>query len=111
MSQITPRVLLGVFTMVTAVAGPFPGAAAPAAGPLRVCEANRRYFADGSGKPLLLVGSHVWNNLQDMGETDPPEPFDWAAYLDFLERHNHNFVRLWRWELTRSIWGRPPSWP
>lgn len=74
---------------------------APASGPLRVCEANPRYFADASGKAALLVGSHVWNNLQDIAATDPPTPFDWDAYLGFLERHHHNFVRLWRWELTR----------
>ena len=75
--------------------------AAPASGPLRVCKKNPRYFADSSGRPVLLVGSHVWNNLQDMGVTDPPPPFDWGAYLGFLEQHHHNFVRLWRWELTR----------
>ncbi len=75
--------------------------AAPASGPLRVCEKNPRYFADASGEAVLLVGSHVWNNLQDMGPTDPPQPFDWSAYLDFLEKYHHNFVRLWRWELTQ----------
>jgi len=100
MSRITPMILLGVFAMAMLLTGTSAGGAAPATGPLSVCEANPRYFADGSGKPILLVGSHVWNNLQDMGETDPPEAFDWEAYLDFLERHNHNFVRLWRWELT-----------
>jgi hypothetical protein len=25
-------------------------------------------------------------------------PFDFAAYLDFLEAHYHNFMRLWAWE-------------
>lgn len=74
--------------------------AASASGPLRVCKANPRYFADASGKAILLVGSHVWNNLQDIGDTDPPPAFNWNAYLDFLSRHNHNFIRLWRWELT-----------
>ncbi len=73
-----------------------------AAGPLRVHPDNRRYLTDGSGRAVLLVGSHTWNNLQDMGEVDPPPAFEWEAYLDFLSQHNHNFVRLWRWELT--IW-------
>lgn len=100
MSKATTKMIWGVFTMGIAVAGPLAGETAPASGPLRVCEANPRYFADGTGKPVLLVGSHVWNNLQDMGPTDPPEAFDWDAYLEFLTRHNHNFVRLWRWELT-----------
>ena len=27
-----------------------------------------------------------------------PERFDYDAYLDFLEAHGHNFIRLWRWE-------------
>jgi hypothetical protein len=74
----------------------------PAAGPLRVSRDNPRYFTDGSGKAVLLTGAHTWNNLQDMGETDPPPAFDWEAYLGFLTQHDHNFVRLWRWELT--IW-------
>jgi len=72
------------------------------AAPLRVHPDNPRYFADESGRAVLLVGAHTWNSLQDMGETDPPPSFDWDAYLAFLEAHNHNFVRLWRWELT--IW-------
>jgi hypothetical protein len=37
-----------------------------------------------------------------MGETNPPPAFDFNGYLDFLERHHHNFIRLWRWEL--AIW-------
>ena len=71
-----------------------------ATGPLRVCQANPRYFADAAGRPVLLVGSHVWNSLQDMGQDDPPAPFDWDAYLAFLETHGHNFIRLWHWDLT-----------
>ena len=76
-------------------------AAAPATGPLRVSQANPRYFADGSGRIIYLTGSHTWNNLQDMGEADPPPAFDFGAYLDFLERRQHSFIRLWRWELVR----------
>jgi len=70
----------------------------PAAGPLRVLPENPRYFTDGSGKAVYLTGSHTWNNLVDMGPADPPPAFDFAAYLDFLGRHNHNFMRLWTWE-------------
>jgi len=69
-------------------------------GSLRLCQANPRYFSDGSGKAIYLTGSHTWNNLVDMGETDPPAKFDFAAYLDFLKRHNHNFMRMWTWELA-----------
>src|SRR5947208_1534759 len=72
---------------------------APARGPLRVHPDNPRYFTDGSGRAVYLTGAHTWNNLQDMGPTDPPPAFDFAAYLDFLKRLHHNFIRLWRWEL------------
>lgn len=78
--------------------------AAPASGPLKVHPRNPRYFADGSGKAILLVGSHTWNNLVDIADEDPPQPFDFDAYLDFLREHNHNFIRLWTWELASSTW-------
>jgi hypothetical protein len=77
--------------------------AAPARGPLRVHPANRRYFTDGSGKVVFLTGSHTWGNLQDYtyGTKPSPPPLDFDAYLAFLERHHHNFFRLWAWE---SAW-------
>jgi hypothetical protein len=62
---------------------------------------NPRYFADASGKTVYLTGSHTWNSLQDMGFTDPPAAFGFEVYLDFLEKHHHNFIRLWRWELPK----------
>ncbi len=72
----------------------------PASGPLRVCPRNPRYFCDAGGRAVLLVGSHTWNNLVDMGRSDPPEAFDFDAYLDFLGRYGHNFIRLWAWDST-----------
>jgi len=83
------------------------GRAEKATGPLRVHPGNPRYFADGSGRAVCLTGSHTWNNLQDMGPSDPPAAFDWHWYLDFLERFHHNFIRLWRWELT--VWDTTPN--
>lgn len=86
---------------------------APAAGPLRVHPDNRRYFTDGTGRAVYLTGSHVWNNLVDMGPDDPPPEFDFDAYLKFLARHGHNFVRLWTWELVcwdsraNGQWAKP----
>ncbi|MBN2476228.1 MAG: twin-arginine translocation signal domain-containing protein [Pirellulales bacterium] len=71
---------------------------APAAGPLRVHPDNRRYFTDGTGKAVYLTGSHTWSNLVDMGPTDPPEPFDFAACLEWTRRLGHNFIRGWTWE-------------
>lgn len=71
-------------------------------GPLRVCTSNPRYFADQSGQPIYLTGLHTWNNFQDRSYADPPSPFHFDAYLDFLKQHNHNFIRLWLWE--QSAW-------
>jgi hypothetical protein len=70
-------------------------------GPLRRCGDNPRYFADRDGKAVLLTGSHVWYNLVDMGPQDPPEPFDYPAYLDWMIEHHHNFMRMWTWEMTQ----------
>jgi Putative collagen-binding domain of a collagenase len=72
-----------------------------ARGLLRVHPKNPRYFTDGSGKAVYLTAAHTWANLQDIGFTDPPPAFDYATYLDFLQKHHHNFIRLWRWELCR----------
>jgi hypothetical protein len=75
-------------------------------GPLRVLKSNPRYFTDNSGKAIYLAGSHQWHNFQDNGHRlpqgkDPPETFDYDGYLDFLEKHHHNFFRLWRWETPK----------
>jgi len=67
--------------------------AGPTNGPLRVCEDNPRYFADADGKAVLLVGSHVWYNLVDMGSEDPPREFDYNAYLDWMAGYDHNYMR------------------
>lgn len=74
--------------------------AAPALGPLRISPANPRYFADPAGRIVFLTGAHTWNTLVDLGRGDPPEEFDFNGYLDFLERHYHNFIRLWTWDST-----------
>ncbi len=68
-------------------------------GPLRANPRNPRYFTDDSGEAIYLTGSHTWNNLQDMGKSDPPPEFDFDYYLQFLEAHNHNFIRLWAWDM------------
>ncbi len=82
-------------------------ASAATGGPLRVLESNPRWFIDGSGKAVYLAGSHVWWNLQDnglilrAGGSNPPPVFDYEDYLNSLARWNHNFFRLWRWEVTK----------
>lgn len=80
-------------------------AATPGAGPaaitrpLRAHPLNPNYFADASGKAVYLTGSHTWNNLQDWGTDDSPQPFDFAAYVKTLVAHHHNFTLLWQTEL------------
>jgi len=86
----------------------------PAPGPLRVLEANPRYFTDGSGRAVYLAGSHNWHNFQDNGHRlpgtqDPPPVFDYKAYLDLLQAYNHNFFRLWRWEAPKWMDDDPPG--
>lgn len=66
-------------------------------GPLRTT-AGSRYFVGPDGKPVYLTGSHMWNNLIDMVRDEQSEKLDYDAYLNFLERHGHNFIRLWAWD-------------
>ena len=66
-----------------------------ATGPLRVLHSNPRYFTDDSGKAIYMTGSHIWNNLQDW--SDQPS-LDYEGFLDFLQFHNHNFIRMWTQE-------------
>lgn len=68
------------------------------AGPLRVHPSNPRYFTDGSGKAIYLTGSHYWYNFQDGENRTKIIPFDYDLYLDFVKKHNHNFIRMWMWE-------------
>ena len=86
--------------------------AAPiATGPLHASESNPRYFVDGTGKTVVLVGSHTWPNFQDAGPTDPPPQFDYDRYLGFLAEHDHNFFRLWTWEQAKWVVSeKDPYW-
>lgn len=79
-------------------------------GPLRVSSTNPRYFEDASGNIVYLAGSHTWLNLHDGLLTDPPPGFDYTAWLDFLEQHNHNFFRLWAWEQATWMANAPVRW-
>ena len=66
---------------------------------LRVSADNPRYFSDSTGSIVYLTGSHTWSNLMDADTSFPPEPFDFNKYLDWLQDHNHNFIRMWTWEM------------
>lgn len=70
-------------------------------GALRRSPVNPRYFADGEGRTVFLVGDHTWSNLQDNGPGERPAPFDYDRYLDFLVANHINFFRLWCWEESR----------
>lgn len=92
----------GLFTVAILAGCASPGGGSSSRpGPLRVCPENPRYFADGTGKAVFLTRAHTWNNLVDMGPSDPPPRFDFTAYLDYLDRYGHNFIRMWTWESTK----------
>src|SRR5687768_18103683 len=87
-------------------------------GPLRVSSSNPRYFTEQSGKAIYLTGSHTWANLIDRGPSDPPPAFDFNGYLDFLQKHHHNFIRLWARHVTwyhgygkAELYAAPLAWP
>lgn len=67
--------------------------------PLRASTDNPNYFTDGSGRAVYLSGSHTWNDFQDWGTDDSPQPFDFAAYVNMLVAHHHNLTLLWQTEL------------
>ena len=70
-------------------------------GPLGVHPGNGRYFQNRTtGEVVYLTGSHTWANLVDIGPKDPPPKFDFDACLEWMGKLNHNFIRLWTWELA-----------
>ena len=118
--KIVRRILLAAALLLAALAGYLRSIRqAPEApreerplGPLRVHPRNPRYFTNTSGRAVYLTGSHVWNNLLDgvdQGACPAAPSSDYEAYLDFLEDRHHNFIRLWRWELTKYTYEGPES--
>ena len=69
-----------------------------AMGPLRVHPDSPCWFAGSDGQAVWLTGSHTWANFQERGVEGQTPDFDYPGYLEFLERHGHNFIRLWSWE-------------
>jgi hypothetical protein len=67
------------------------GSSESVGGPLRVCQDNPRYFADGSGRAVFLAGSHTWFNLsvstaREAGIRLPPDsgyPLGWSHFPGF----------------------------
>ena len=64
------------------------------------------FYDEDRSRYVYLTGSHTWDNFQDWGDGRPD--FDFEDYLDFLEEHNHNYIRLWVWE-GESV--GDDSWP
>jgi len=67
-------------------------------GLLKRCDSNPRYFADYTGKPVYLTGSHTWSNMQEYLGPNPEKLFDYEAYLLWMEKYGFNFMRGWVWE-------------
>jgi hypothetical protein len=68
-------------------------------GPLKILSSNPHYFADPQGKAVLLTGSQTWNTFQDWGTDGTVVPIDFAAFVQMLVSHHHNFTLLWATEL------------
>jgi hypothetical protein len=81
--------------LLTSAADPGPSTAI---GPLRPHPDNPCWFVRPDGQVVWLTGSHTWANFQERGIEGQTPDFDYEGYLDFLERHGHNFIRLWSWE-------------
>src|SRR5215510_6127367 len=60
--------------------------------PLSVKTANPPYFFDSRGNPVYLIGSYLDQYNTVSGS------WDFAAYLDSLQKQNQNFTRVWAWE-------------
>ena len=88
MQSLFNTLLVAACLMSAAAMGQQP-ASDQAKGPLRVHPTNPRYFTDGTGKAIYLTGAHTWNALYDARR-----PLDYPAYLNFLVRHNHNFMKF-----------------
>jgi hypothetical protein len=79
--------------------------------PLRPLANNPHFFDDGTGKAVLLAGSHTWNDFQDTDQSSTPKAADFDAYVAFLKSHGHNATILWRKDLpTYCNWGAGGTW-
>lgn len=87
--------------------------------PLTAHPTNARYFTDGTGRAILLYGSHSWNSFQDTDTSASPAAANFDNYVAFLKAHGHNATILWRkdipsysnwnggtWTMTPFPWAR-----
>ena len=83
-----------------------------AAGPLTPSASNSRYWVrPDTGKPVVLVGSHTWNDAQDIGTGGTAAVFDFNSFVSFLQAHGHNATILWKKDLpTECNWQLGMNW-
>ncbi len=103
---MTRKLCLQLFFALSLAVSAF--AAGPITTPLRALFSNPNYFTDGGGRAVYLTGSHTWNDLQDWGTEDAPQPFDFTAFVKMLAAHHHNFTLLWTEELP-TFHNRPTT--
>ena len=104
-----------VVSLHSEISGP---ARMSAPGPLRVHPTNPRYFGDPAGRVVYLTGSHNWDTFQrwfegldhkEAGKAGKQVSF--KHYLDVLQRHRHNFIRLWVADTAWSTITKAPIEP
>lgn len=66
---------------------------------------NWYFFTDGSGRAIVLTGSHTWARKREDRKwvADGWNIKKFEKYLDFLEHWNHNYIRLWMWEQKGDV--------
>ncbi|MBM4029825.1 MAG: hypothetical protein FJ280_31160, partial [Planctomycetes bacterium] len=98
-TKLIPLLILGV--LVVLLPGGSRCAGQARLGPLAVHPQNPRYFQNtATGAVVYLTGSHTWANLVDIGPSDPPPVFDFEECVKWMVKLDHNFMRLWTWELV-----------
>ena len=84
-------------------------ASAQTNGPLRVLPREPAVLYGRERAAVYLTGSHTWGNGQAAGYVEPPAPFDFASYLDYLQGEwpqLHSAVGLGAGEVERGESGR-----
>ena len=86
-----PKIILLSLIMVL-----FPTGFVKADNTLRIHPTNPRYFTDETGKAIYMTGSHTWFIIHYYADANPQMSYDdFEDYLDWMQSHGHNFIRLW----------------
>ena len=87
------------------------GSVSHAKGPLQVHPENPCWVVDRDDNAIFLTGSHTWAAFQERGVEGETPDFDYQEYLEFLKKHDHNFIRLWTWEHAQWMQFAGPDVP